>query len=1077
MKSISLIMMCLFMMLSNSFSRDFEFDDGICAKVKISLTQDIILTRTVFEGRLEIANTSPDIRLDQLKVTLDIRDDVDNPSNGKFALVGPTVGGIGGLDGSANLLPGQIATGTWKITPLRTAAPLTDTRYFVGGTIEYFQDGTKVTIPMFPAPITVKPDPFLFLHYFWQRDVFSDDPFTPLIELPEPFALGLLAINSGAGTARNMKVVSSKPQVIENEKGLLIDFNLLGSRVDDNPFKPGLNADLGDIAGLSTRTATWFLTSSLQGQFISYSATLKHITELGDPRASLLEGVAIHELEHVVRVVPTDDRKPDYLANDDGDADKLPDTLYSSTGETFPVGVDLNGVVPDGPVSASKLTVHLNLPSTHTGWTYLRLNDPAQGRFPILKVLRPDGSEVQRRDNVWQTSRTKRAGGVATRENRLYIFDKDTPASYTLIYDLPGARYGSAGGLKTQENDMPIRFGRNPGDTGGGGGGGNGDDPWNPGDPNIGGGGNTGGNTKLITTAVFGSAIYTETEDRSSGIKIKLPTGAPSLNEGDSVYGTGTLKTDGNGERFIEASAIAVAEGGRIEALGMTTRSLYSGDFFVDANGAGQRGMKDGNGLNTIGLLVRTTGVVTEVDSTFFRIDDGFGRAVKVLLPTLAAPPVAGAMVSVSGIVFPENIGGELFPVIRPRSIGDMGYAPGPLTLAAPVGTLAPGWNLFALPGIPFPADVPTVLLPVTPNRFSLAGRLTRYDAPTQQEVFYQLFDASFGNFLSGDGYRFRVDAGEEAGAASFAFTGFGNDFVDAWLSIPKLGAARIGMPFPFGIDWESVLATDGIETRGLRQAAAATPPLVDSVAEYWDNLLQIPKFLGLPENNKDSTVFEPWRGYWVTASRNNIALVAPTLGVPRLDQLAPNGAQAGGQGITLIVTGANFRTGSTVLWNGAARPTTFLSSSRLRAQISASDLALERTVNISVASPAKASAPASTPDVSARQPFYVTRTPRLVLSNVTSIARVNNVITLTAEITNQGGITATNVRLTSASLGNASTATALPNLGSLDPGATTTVTLSFPGTAGLPGSVVLLRAAGVFTGGSFTTNRKVTLP
>ncbi|MGC4044817.1 MAG: IPT/TIG domain-containing protein [Armatimonas sp.] len=1072
MKLIHLIITFLFVNTLSAFAQD----DGVCARVKIRLTQDITLTRTVFEGRLEISNTSPDIQLDQLRVTLDIRDDADTSANDKFGLVGPTVEGITGLDGTATLSPGQTAKGTWKITPLRTAAPTEDVRYFVGGTIEYYQSGTRVTIPMFPAPITVKPDPFLFLHYFWQRDVYSDDPFTPLVELPEPFALGLLVINSGYGAARNMNVVSSKPQIIENERGLLIDFDILGSRVDDEPFQPGLNTSLGDVPALSTRTATWFMTSTLQGKFISYNATLKHVTELGNPLASLIEGVAIHELEHVVRVLPEDDAKPDYLANDDADPDSLPDTLYSSTGDILPVGVELGGTVPNGPVSASHLTVQLNLPGVHSGWTYIRLPDPGNGKFPILRVIRADSSEVQRRDNVWQTSRTKRSGNVATRENRLYIFDKDPTTSYTLVYGLPSARYGSAGGLKTQEDDFDVKFGRDPG-AGSGGGGGTGGGGWNPGDPNVGGGDNTGGQTELIATATFGTYIYAETIDRSSGIRINLPGSAPAIHEGDSVYGQGKIQTSANGERIILATAISVGGTGRIEAIGMTTRSLYSGDFFLDSNGAGQRGMKDGNGLNVVGLLVRTLGAVTEVQSGYFRIDDGYGRSVKVLLPTSAISPLIGFMVDVSGIAFPESIEGDLYPVIRPRSLDDLTYAGSPFSLASPLGTLLLSWNLFALPGVPAPADVPAVMASVTANSASLSGRLARYDAPTQQEIFYQSSTSGFGSFLSGDGYRLRVDSGEITGASRFSFQGYGNDFADHWLSLPKLGAAVIGMPFPFSVPWESLQVTNGIETLTLRQASQMTPPWLDSVAEYWDNVAQVSKFLGLPEDARDSAAFEPWRGYRMTANRNNIALITPTVGTPVLEQMAPNGALTGSRGVTLIVTGSNFRTGSKVFWNGLARPTTFLSSTRLRADIPPSDLTTERTVSIAVGSPAKVSAPASSTEFSSIRPFYVTRAPKLVLTNVPSMARTNNVLTLTLEITNQGGVSATSVLLTSTFLGAASTTSSLPALGTLAAGASTTVTLSFPGAAGEPGSSVLLRVAGTFTGGSFTTNRKVTLP
>ena len=56
--------------------------------------------------------------------------------------------------------------------------------------------------------------------------VFSDDPFTANQETREPFTLALLLLNNGYGTARDMAITSSQPKIIDNEKGLLIDFQI-----------------------------------------------------------------------------------------------------------------------------------------------------------------------------------------------------------------------------------------------------------------------------------------------------------------------------------------------------------------------------------------------------------------------------------------------------------------------------------------------------------------------------------------------------------------------------------------------------------------------------------------------------------------------------------------------------------------------------------------------------------------------------------------------------------------------------------------------------------------------------------
>jgi hypothetical protein len=56
--------------------------------------------------------------------------------------------------------------------------------------------------------------------------------------------------------------------------------------------------------------------------------------------------------------------------------------------------------------------------------------------------------------------------------------------------------------------------------------------------------------------------------------------------------------------------------------------------------------------------------------------------------------------------------------------------------------------------------------------------------------------------------------------------------------------------------------------------------------------------------------------------------------------QITPASASAGGPGFNLRVDGSCFQAGSVVLWNGTARPTTFVNDAQLVASIPASDLA-----------------------------------------------------------------------------------------------------------------------------------------
>jgi hypothetical protein len=74
---------------------------------------------------------------------------------------------------------------------------------------------------------------------------------------------------------------------------------------------------------------------------------------------------------------------------------------------------------------------------------------------------------------------------------------------------------------------------------------------------------------------------------------------------------------------------------------------------------------------------------------------------------------------------------------------------------------------------------------------------------------------------------------------------------------------------------------------------------------------------------------------------------------VPVLSGLSPSAVPAGSPAFTLTVTGSGFVSTSVVLWNGGDRPTTVVSSTRLQAAISASDVAVPGTASVTVFTPA----------------------------------------------------------------------------------------------------------------------------
>ncbi len=410
---------------------------GTCAKVVIQIDQKVVLTRSAFKGTLEITDGNANVPIQSVQVALKITDAAGKDDTANFGIKSPLLVGLTATDGSGVIAPGAVGTATYTIVPTRDAAPVTPTVYYVGGTLSYADPdtGLLVTHNLIAAAITVMPDPLLTLDYFLQRDVIGDDPFTAVVEPSQPFDLGLIVTNSGHGTAQELTITSSQPKIIENQKGLLIDFKIIGSMVGDQPVTPSLTIAMGNIGPGQTQTGIWQLTSSLQGRFIDYSATFEQTDNFGNPKTSLIDAVNIHELIHTVRDDrPGADDKPDFLANDIPDPGATPDTLYLSDGTKAVVNVAAAPAV-DHAVTLTNRTVHLTATMT-SGWDFLRLPDPGAG-YKLLTVNRSDGKVLRVGDNVWQTTKVFAEGNQAyLNEPRLQLLDYNGTGDYTLTYVL-----------------------------------------------------------------------------------------------------------------------------------------------------------------------------------------------------------------------------------------------------------------------------------------------------------------------------------------------------------------------------------------------------------------------------------------------------------------------------------------------------------------------------------------------------------------------------------------------------------------------------------------------------------------
>jgi hypothetical protein len=80
-----------------------------------------------------------------------------------------------------------------------------------------------------------------------------------------------------------------------------------------------------------------------------------------------------------------------------------------------------------------------------------------------------------------------------------------------------------------------------------------------------------------------------------------------------------------------------------------------------------------------------------------------------------------------------------------------------------------------------------------------------------------------------------------------------------------------------------------------------------------------------------------------------NFVIINPA-SLPVITSISPDAVGPGGAAFTLTVNGDHFTEDSIVEWDGVERTTTFVSSTKLQAQIKASDIATAGTVTITVA-------------------------------------------------------------------------------------------------------------------------------
>jgi len=423
--------------------------ENVCARVKIQIEQELTFERQAFEARLTIKNGLPETALTDFAVDLQF---ADAEGNSVIATTDASNTEAKFFYRFANdsSLPTQVAAGgeaktVWLIVPAPEAGgedPQGEL-YYVGANIRYKVAGVEEAFEVVPDYIYVKPMPLLELEYFLPEQVIGDDPQTlTVIEPAIAFTLGVRVKNVGAGEAKDLKIESSQPRIVENELGLAIEFHIQGSEVNGQPAQPTLLADFGDIGPGRVGSGRWIMTASLTGLFTDFTASFAHADEFGGEVTSLLESTTTYELVGDVRVdLPGRDAVGDFLARPRNGSAL---TLHESDA-LEPVGVtDLSGSATLTSVAPSQYRLAFQSAPPEAGFFYVALPDPFHGNRVITEVVRSDGKRMSLK-NVWLTRFQDLNGGQWS--YFLNLFDGNNSGAFSYLIE-----FGSA----DQSNQAPV---------------------------------------------------------------------------------------------------------------------------------------------------------------------------------------------------------------------------------------------------------------------------------------------------------------------------------------------------------------------------------------------------------------------------------------------------------------------------------------------------------------------------------------------------------------------------------------------------------------------------------------------
>lgn len=416
--------------------------EPVCSVVKIQIQQELTLERQAFDAHMRITNGLDLTALEDIDINVWFQDadgtpvqassDPDNTSALFFITLDQATGITGGVDGNGTIGPGAQADIYWLIIPAPGAGGEASTGelYQVGATLSYRFGGEQETVNVAPDFIQVRPMPMLALDYFLPEEVIGEDPLAPGQQQPIPFPLAVRVSNIGFGPANNLAIESAQPEIIDNDQGLLINFELLSTQVNDGPVINSLLAEFGDLGAGESATAIWSMMVSLYGSFVYFEADYYHSDTLGGSLTSLIDEVRTHTLVGLVlNDLPGRDDRQDFLARD-GDVLRL----YESEGiDTDVVDRSAGSKLKPTDSGADYQTWEWEFPPA-SGPVYAVVEDPTDGEGEITSIWRSDGKVIVL-NNYWQMPTKPDQEWI----NQIHLFDTNSTGFYQVTFNLGGS--------------------------------------------------------------------------------------------------------------------------------------------------------------------------------------------------------------------------------------------------------------------------------------------------------------------------------------------------------------------------------------------------------------------------------------------------------------------------------------------------------------------------------------------------------------------------------------------------------------------------------------------------------------